>query len=261
MLKNSLLAHWKNFLPPRAWVMGKLKSSSIPPAEESQPDEAFPTSETTLITPPLQPEIQTQPSPLSGVHPVQTPTEQLQKLSLELQSCQKCKLSQGRSHLVFGEGDPQARLVFIGEAPGEEEDLHGRPFIGKAGELLDRMIAAMGLSREEVYILHTVKCRPPGNRTPEPEEIAACSSALITQLQCLHPQVIVALGKGAAQTLLQTEEPITQLRGRFHSYQGVKLMPTYHPAYLLRNPASKREVWWDLQEVAKELGLTLPPKK
>ncbi|HUP58728.1 MAG TPA: uracil-DNA glycosylase, partial [Bdellovibrionota bacterium] len=168
--------------------------------------------------------------------------------------------------IVIGEGNPRARLVFVGEGPGEQEDIQGRPFVGKAGQLLDRMIEAMGLKRSDVFILNVVKCRPPGNRNPEPDEIASCEPFLYRQLDAIRPEVIVALGKFAAQTLLKTEERISSLRGRFHAIprsghiSGAKLMPTFHPAYLLRNPASKREAWDDLKKVAQELRLEIPKK-
>ncbi len=181
-------------------------------------------------------------------------------IAAELEGCQRCKLCQARKTIVLGEGNPRARLVFVGEGPGEQEDLQGRPFVGKAGQLLDRMIEAIGLKRSDVYIANVVKCRPPGNRNPEPDEIESCSPYLFRQLEHLRPEIVVALGKFSAQTLLQTEEKITRLRGRFHAFRGVKLMPTWHPAYLLRNPDAKREAWHDLQLVARELGLEIPKK-
>ncbi|MEA1936453.1 MAG: uracil-DNA glycosylase, partial [Thermodesulfobacteriota bacterium] len=168
--------------------------------------------------------------------------------------CQRCPLHQGRNNLVFGEGDPNANLVFVGEAPGADEDLQGKPFIGRAGQLLTKIIKAMGLTREEVYICNILKCRPPGNRNPKPEEILACEPFLIKQLQAIKPEVICALGTFAAQTLLNTNVPISLLRGKFHSYQGIKFMPTYHPAYLLRNPGAKKQVWEDAQMIMKTLS-------
>ncbi len=183
----------------------------------------------------------------------------LVRLKAERQGCTHCKLCEKRTKVVYGTGAATTRLVFVGEGPGEQEDLSGEPFVGKAGELLTRMIQAMGLSREQVYICNVVKCRPPGNRNPEPDEIAACSPFLFEQLDLIKPAVVVALGKFAAQTLLQTDTPITRLRGKFYDYRdGAKLMPTFHPAYLLRNPESKREAWEDLKQVAKALDLTLP---
>jgi len=177
----------------------------------------------------------------------------LEALRGELGDCQRCGLGRLRHNLVFGEGNPQARLVFVGEAPGADEDAQGRPFVGQAGQLLTKIIAAMGLKREEVYICNILKCRPPGNRNPQPEEIGACEPFLIRQLQAIGPRMICALGTFAAHTLLKSEEPISVLRGRFHTYQGIPLMPTYHPAYLLRNPGAKKQVWEDVQLVMKAL--------
>jgi DNA polymerase len=157
--------------------------------------------------------------------------------------------------VVFGTGDPAAALVFIGEAPGHDEDVQGEPFVGPAGQLLNRIIAAIGLTREQVYILNVIKCRPPQNRNPQPDEIAACWPILQAQLACLHPRVICALGTFAAQTLLHTEERISRLRGRFHRLGDIQVMPTYHPAFLLRNPQYKRAVWEDMQLVQRALGL------
>jgi DNA polymerase len=176
----------------------------------------------------------------------------------ELGDCTRCKLAPGRHQLVFGVGNPTAELVFVGEGPGEDEDRQGEPFVGRAGQLLTRMIEAMGYTRGDVYIANVVKCRPPGNRNPEPDEIEACEPFLRAQLAALRPRVIVALGKFAAQTLLRESTPISRLRGRWAAYQGVKLMPTFHPAYLLRSPDEKKKAWEDLQLVMKELGKPLP---
>jgi uracil-DNA glycosylase len=178
----------------------------------------------------------------------------------ELGDCTRCKLAAGRHHLVFGVGNPSAELVFVGEGPGEDEDLQGEPFVGRAGQLLTRMIEAMGFARADVYIANVVKCRPPGNRNPEPDEIAACEPFLRAQLGAIRPKVIVALGKFAAQTLLRDQTAISRLRGRWFSYEGVRLMPTFHPAYLLRSPDEKRKAWDDLQLVMKELGKP-PPRR
>jgi uracil-DNA glycosylase len=177
----------------------------------------------------------------------------LDKVRADLGNCQRCALGRVRTNLVFGEGNPEADLVFVGEAPGADEDVQGRPFVGRAGQLLTRIISAMGLSRQDVYICNILKCRPPGNRNPKQDEIHACEPFLIRQLKAINPKAICALGTFAAQTLLKTDTPITILRGRFHSYQGIKLMPTYHPAYLLRNPGSKKQVWDDIQMVMKIL--------
>jgi len=172
----------------------------------------------------------------------------------DLGDCQRCKLAPSRRNIVFGVGDPRAALVFVGEAPGAWEDQKGEPFVGDAGKLLDRMIAAMGYRRGRVYIANIIKCRPPGNRNPERDEIDACEPFLKRQLAAIRPRMIVALGKFAAQTLLDKPgAPISALRGRFHQYEGVQVMPTYHPAFLLRSPQQKRKVWEDLQKVMAEL--------
>ena len=173
----------------------------------------------------------------------------LDEVRTSLGDCKRCKLCSGRKNLVFGVGSPKARLVFVGEGPGAEEDNQGIPFVGAAGQLLTKMIGAMGYSRDEVYICNVVKCRPPGNRNPEPDEIAACQPFLEAQLHAIRPEVIVALGKFAAQTLLRTDTPITRLRGQWREYVGIPLMPTFHPAYLLRNAAEKKAAWTDLQAV------------
>ena len=179
-----------------------------------------------------------------------------------LGDCHRCGLGNLRHRLVFGEGNPKAELVFVGEAPGADEDAEGRPFVGHAGQLLTKIIGAMGLKREQVYICNILKCRPPGNRNPEQQEIAACEPFLIGQLQAIGPRMICALGTFAAHTLLKSDAPISVLRGRFHAYQGIPLMPTYHPAYLLRNPGAKKQVWEDMQMVMKHLPKAMqPPEK
>ncbi len=175
----------------------------------------------------------------------------------ELGECERCKLAGGRTNLVFGVGSPRAEVMFVGEGPGADEDRQGEPFVGKAGQLLTRMIEAMGYARNDVYIANVVKCRPPGNRNPEPDEIAACEPFLRAQIAAVGPKVVVALGKFAAQTLLRDTTPITRLRGRWFEYGGAKLMPTFHPAYLLRSPEEKKKAWEDLQAVMKELGRPL----
>jgi uracil-DNA glycosylase len=165
-------------------------------------------------------------------------------------ACTRCKLcTLGRSQIVFGVGHPKARLMFVGEAPGEDEDKKGEPFVGRAGQLLTKIIEAIGLTREQVYIANVIKCRPPGNRNPEPDEVAACEPFLFRQVDVIQPRVIVPLGKFAAQCLLKSMEPITKLRGRQFDYRGSVLIPTFHPAYLLRNPSAKREVWEDMKKV------------
>ncbi len=177
----------------------------------------------------------------------------LEEVRAELGDCRRCGLCKERNSIVFGVGNPDAELVFVGEGPGREEDARGEPFVGEAGRLLDRIIQAMGLARAEVYICNVVKCRPPSNRDPLPDEISACEPFLQKQLAAIRPKVIVALGKFAAQTLLQSNAPISRLRGHWAEYHGIPLMPTYHPAFLLRNPLGKREVWEDVKLVMKKL--------
>jgi DNA polymerase len=180
----------------------------------------------------------------------------------ELGDCTRCKLCKGRKTIVFGEGDPDAVLVFVGEGPGQEEDQQGRPFVGAAGQLLtDIIVKGMKLSREDVYICNIVKCRPPGNRNPEPDEIEACEPFLIKQLQAIRPKMIVALGNVAVKTLLKTKEGITKLRGTWNTYQGIPLMPTFHPAYLLRNPSDKKLVWEDIKKVLAEMEKSMKGSK
>jgi len=182
----------------------------------------------------------------------------LEGIQSEVSACERCDLSKTRTQTVFGEGNSRARLVFIGEGPGYEEDQQGRPFVGAAGQLLTKIIQAMGLTREDVYIGNIIKCRPPGNRNPAPDEIAACLPYLERQLEAIQPEYICALGAVATQTLLNTDAPISRLRGRLHSYGKISLMPTFHPAYLLRNPDKKRDVWEDMQVLMREMGLQRP---
>jgi DNA polymerase len=184
--------------------------------------------------------------------------ETLQQLRDHIGDCQRCQLSQSRSHIVFGVGNPDADLVFVGEAPGRDEDLKGEPFVGKAGQLLNRIISAMGLTREDVYICNVIKCRPPENRNPLPAEIEMCEPFLKEQLNIIKPRAICALGSFASQTLLKSDVKISRIRGQFSDYYGVPLMPTYHPSYLLRNPNAKREVWEDIKMVMELLDLPSP---
>jgi len=178
----------------------------------------------------------------------------------DLGECARCKLAPGRTRLVFGVGNPKAELMFVGEGPGADEDQQGEPFVGRAGQLLTKMIEAMGYRRGDVYIANVVKCRPPGNRNPEPDEMDACEPFLKAQIRAVAPKAIVALGKIAAQTLLRDTTPISRLRGRWATYEGTRLMPTFHPAYLLRSPEEKKKAWEDLQLVMKELGKIPPPR-
>ena len=181
--------------------------------------------------------------------------DSLLKIRDDIGDCTRCKLHKARNKIVFADGNPKAKLVFVGEGPGRDEDMQGLPFVGRAGKLLTSMIEAMGLQRQDVYICNVVKCRPPENRLPEPDEIKTCSPFLMRQLDVVDPQVIVALGACAAQTLLQTTRGISHFRGQWQEFRGRKLMATYHPAYLLRNPPAKADVWKDLQMVMAELGL------
>ncbi len=178
----------------------------------------------------------------------------LAAIRADIGDCTRCKLHAGRTNLVFGAGNPEARLMFVGEGPGADEDEQGVPFVGRAGQLLTQIIKAMGYEREDVYIANVVKCRPPGNRNPEDDEIQTCEPFLLRQIETIRPEVIVALGKFAAQTLLRSDVPITRLRGQFLTLRDIDVMPTFHPSYLLRNPAAKREVWEDMKKVMARLG-------
>ena len=184
----------------------------------------------------------------------------LLKIREDLGDCKRCRLHKTRHSIVFGDGNPKAQLVFVGEGPGADEDEQGLPFVGRAGKLLTQMIEAMGLQRKDVYICNVVKCRPPQNRQPERDEVAECSPFLLRQIDTIAPKVIVCLGATAAKTILNTERGISQFRGEWLEFRGRKLMVTYHPAYLLRNPAAKSDVWKDLQKVMSELGLTVKRK-
>lgn len=186
----------------------------------------------------------------------------LDALRAAIGDCRRCKLAPCRTNLVFGVGNPSARLVFVGEGPGADEDARGEPFVGRAGQLLTEIITkGMRLRREDVYICNVIKCRPPQNRNPEPDEVEACEPFLLRQLEIIKPEVIVALGKFAAQTLLRDKTPITRMRGRWYDYHGIRLMPTLHPAYLLRTPGDKRLVWEDIQQVMAVLGLPVPSRR
>jgi uracil-DNA glycosylase len=207
-------------------------------------------SQAAAVTP--APEPRAEPASALAPHvtaPARSRVEALAIVRTDLGECTRCKLHKGRIKLVFGTGNAEARLMFVGEGPGAEEDEQGVPFVGRAGQLLTQIIKAMGLEREDVYIANVVKCRPPGNRNPEPDEIEQCEPFLMRQMDVIKPAVVVALGKFAAQTLLRTTEPISKIRGRFHQVGDTRVMPTFHPSYLLRNPAAKREVWEDMKAV------------
>ncbi|MFO7766546.1 MAG: uracil-DNA glycosylase [Pelovirga sp.] len=184
---------------------------------------------------------------------VPAPLQTLDGLKTEAEQCRRCPLAATRTKVVFGRGNPLAEVVFVGEAPGFEEDRQGLPFVGEAGRLLERIIFSMGLSVKDVYICNLIKCRPPGNRNPAAEEVTACRPYLERQLTLLEPQVIVTLGRFAAQSLLEVQTPVSRLRGNWYQYQGIAVMPTFHPAYLLRSPAEKKRVWEDMKKVKRHL--------
>jgi len=238
------------------------------PAVERAPAPGAATPSPATTAPPSLPPIGTSTSP--GQRPPTASysladrgcgSEHLLAIRREMGECTRCKLAPGRRKLVFGVGNPKAELMFVGEGPGADEDAQGEPFVGKAGQLLTKMIEAMGFRREEVYIANVVKCRPPGNRDPEPDEIESCEPFLKAQIAAIGPRVIVALGRFAVQTLLRDGAPISRQRGKWRAYEGVRLMPTFHPAYLLRNPPEKKKAWDDLQLVMKEFGKTVPEKR
>jgi DNA polymerase len=185
--------------------------------------------------------------------PSAAPRPTLEQVRADLGECTRCKLHRHRTRIVFGVGSPSASLVFVGEAPGADEDAQGEPFVGRAGQLLTKIIEAMGMRREDVYICNIIKCRPPNNRTPEADEIVACQPFLLEQLRAIGPKFICALGGPAAQTLLQTKEPISRLRGKFYDYHGIPLLPTFHPAFLLRNPNEKKTVWEDMKLLLRHM--------
>ncbi|WP_242355823.1 MULTISPECIES: uracil-DNA glycosylase [unclassified Anaeromyxobacter] len=246
----------------RSAGVAEIPEPVLPPStsREPPPQGAVRAAPTAPAAPP-PPGVGSSPAPSEGEYSLAGKgcgSPALLALRQDLGECTRCKLAGGRTHLVFGVGNPQAELMFVGEGPGADEDAQGEPFVGKAGQLLTRMIEAMGFRREDVYIANVVKCRPPGNRNPEPDEIAACEPFLRRQIDAISPKVIVALGKFAAQTLLRDPTPISRLRGRWSTYGGVKLMPTFHPAYLLRSPEEKKKAWEDLQLVMKELGRPTP---
>lgn len=250
-------AVWEEFFSDRP-----RHTAPVPSAPER---EAAPVTTAVFSPPPVQ------RTAAPGAPPVPAPAEtaadlsnigsaSLEELQDMVRSCRLCQLAQRRKNAVFGEGDPHARLLFIGEGPGEDEDIQGRPFVGKAGQLLDKMIAAMQFSRPEVYIANIVKCRPPGNRTPLPEEADCCRHYLQRQIELIAPEIIVLLGATATRFLLNTQQGITKLRGKWTEYNGIPVMPTFHPAYLLRNESSKREAWEDLKQVMARFG-KFPPQR
>jgi uracil-DNA glycosylase family 4 len=237
---------------PSSPLLSAEKRAEQEPASVPQPSliqEDQPISPRQLIPAPPQ---------VAAAVPVAERASALELIREEIGDCTRCPLHTGRNKLVFGDGSPLARLMFVGEGPGADEDAQGIPFVGRAGQLLNNMITAMGLKREEVYIANVVKCRPPGNRVPEPDEMATCSPFLFHQIDVIRPQVLVALGATAATCLLGRRQPLAGLRGRVHAFRGTQLIVTYHPAYLLRDPRQKKEAWADLQIAMRELGLKPP---
>jgi len=220
---------------------GRATTRSVPASTSSSPAPAF------LFA------VQKTVADTAAVVTPAGPSESLESIRAHLKGCERCKLSTGRKNIVFGAGNPKAELMFVGEAPGADEDEQGLPFVGRAGQLLTKIIEAIGINRKDVFICNILKCRPPGNRNPETDEIAACEQFLFRQIAAVKPRIICALGAFGAQTLLKTAEPIGRLRGKLLDYRGVKLMATFHPAYLLRNPNEKRRVWEDMQVIRKYL--------
>lgn len=242
-----------------AWARGAC--GRFVPGGEDAPSR--PATATPVPAPPAT-EGTSPPDPSGGPPPQARPAsaeadEAWERLRAEALACRRCALCETRSTVVFGEGSRRPRLLVVGEAPGADEDATGRPFVGKAGQLLTRMLAAIGLAREDVYIANVLKCRPPGNRPPAPEEVAACRPFLTEQMRQLEPELLLLLGNHATRALLGTDRGISTLRGEIHrTLDGRPALPTFHPAYLLRNPDAKREAWLDLQRVARTLGLRLP---
>lgn len=236
-----------------------LETSALATEIQTERDE-MPRARTAVAAPNSGSELFTaaKATPEAGI---QDPVQALKIIREDIGDCTRCVLhKQGRKQIVFGVGNPEADLMFIGEAPGADEDIKGEPFVGRAGQLLTNMIKAMGLSREEVYIANIIKCRPPGNRQPERDECETCSPFLMRQIEVVKPKAIVALGAVAAKTLLAINAPMSEFRGHWYDFRGTKLAVTYHPAFLLRDPRQKKETWKDLQMVMRELGLPMPTK-
>lgn len=262
-LKTNLGARGRSGLLGVAMKTGAAK---VPVASKSPPAPSPAAKAPALPSPAAQaPALASPPAEAPAEEPAETGAprgaEGLKLLREDIGDCQRCKLAGGRTNLVYGVGNPDADIVFVGEAPGADEDARGEPFVGKAGQLLTKMIEAMGYRREDVYICNVLKCRPPGNRNPEPDEVASCEPFLKRQLAAIRPRMIVALGKFAVQCLLRDDAPISRLRGNFRTYEGIPLMPTFHPAYLLRDPSKKKPAWEDLKSVNAALariGITPP---
>ncbi|UKI30926.1 MAG: uracil-DNA glycosylase [Lentisphaeria bacterium] len=240
----------------RAFMAETHTSAGLPEAASPSPAPAIDAAPGPAIAKPVRPAPAAAAPEGSDTVAGAGSLDELRKIVLQ---CRNCRLAPTRHSVVFGEGNPHARLMFVGEGPGEQEDLQGRPFVGPAGQLLDRMILAMQFTREEVYIANVVKCRPPHNRNPEPDEADACRGYLARQVELIQPEVIVVLGAVAARFLLQRREGITRLRGHWLGYNGIPVMPTFHPSYLLRDPSGKRLAWSDLQQVMKVFGKVYRP--
>lgn len=251
------------------------ESPAVPSVQSPQPQTPAPAAVPRVVAPAPEPAVEAAPDPQpsrpapamvpASPATVVTPTaggasvgsdDSLESIAAALEGCRRCRLHEQRTHIVVGEGNPRARLMFIGEGPGEEEDRTGRPFVGAAGELLTKIIGAMGFERSDVYIANIVKCRPPDNRAPMTDEVETCYPFLRRQISAVQPEVIVTLGAPSSQSLLGVTVPISKLRGTFYRYGDIRVMPTYHPAYLLRNPAEKRAVWDDMKVVMAELNLS-----
>jgi len=241
---------------------GKAQPAIAAPPASKTPAAKSPNTSKSLAGVPVSPAAKAAITPSAGKPPAGKPSpliagDTLPIIQAEVAGCQKCELAETRNKTVFGVGNPNARLCFLGEAPGADEDQQGEPFVGRAGQLLTRIIEACTLQRSDVYILNVLKCRPPGNRNPLPHEVTACRGYLDRQLALIRPEYICCLGTIAAQTLLETDTPIGRMRGKFFEYRGVQVMCTYHPAYLLRNPAAKKDVWEDMKVLMRKLGIEL----
>jgi uracil-DNA glycosylase family 4 len=247
--------------PPAATPASASPPPATPPPPSAPPAVVAPAVVAPAVVAPSSPALLDVDPPVAQGDPPQGRAERTAALTViqrEVAGCSACKLAQRRTQTVFARGNPEARLVFIGEGPGEQEDKQGMPFVGPAGQLLDKIIVAMNLAPDAVYVCNVVKCRPPGNRTPEPDEVAACTPFLLRQLGVVRPEVIVTLGRTATGFLLGSNAPMSRLRGQWHTYQGIALLPTWHPSYLLREPAHKGETWSDMKLVMQRLGLTPP---
>lgn len=241
---NDILADLKSYVE----YLKKMGVTELPLADKKI-EKVYPTEGSTHAG-----AIHELPQPYELKEISQAETGSLEEIRTELGNCQRCKLHRTRRTIVFGEGNKKARLMLIGEGPGYEEDVQGRPFVGKAGQLLTKILQSIEIQREDVYITNIIKCRPPQNRNPEPDEIGNCHPFLLKQIQVIGPEIICGLGTFATQTLLRTDAKITALRGKFYDLSGLRVIPTYHPAYLLRNPEKKRDVWEDMKLIAKALA-------